>query len=179
MTEIANTYGQALYDLAKDEGLSRELLQQLQVLNTSFGAEPAFVQLLGTPTLPKEERCRILDCTFRGKVHPYLLNFLKILTEKGYIKHFSGCCQMYKQLYNSDNGILPVKAFTAVPLSDELRSKLTKKLSAVTGKTIELDCRIDPEVLGGVRLDWGGHQLDGTVRGRLEDIRNLLRTTVL
>ena len=129
--------------------------------------------------MPKEERVRILDDSFRGKLHPYVLNFLKVLTEKGYMKHFSGCCQMYKQQYNLDNGIVPVTAYTAVPLSDELRSKLTAKLSTVTGKTIELDCRIDPETLGGVRLDFDGKQVDGTVRRRLEDIRGLLKNTVL
>ena len=179
MTEVATTYGQAMYDLAREEGLAKDLLAQLTALEESLRAEPGFVQLLSTPNIPKEERVRILDDSFRGKLHPYVLNFLKVLTEKGYIKHFSGCCQMYKQQYNLDNGIVPVTAYTAVPLSDELRSKLTAKLSTVTGKTIELDCRIDPETLGGVRLDFDGKQVDGTVRRRLEDIRGLLKNTVL
>ena len=179
MTDVATTYGQALYDLARDEGLSQSLLAELTALSQSLQDEPGFAQLLSAPNIPKEERVRILDDSFRGKLHPYVLNFLKVLTEKGYMKHFSGCCQMYKQQYNQDNGIVPVTAYTAVPLSDELRSKLTAKLSTVTGKTIELDCRIDPETLGGVRLDFDGKQVDGTVRRRLEDIRGILKNTVL
>ena len=179
MTEVATTYGQAMYDLARDEGLAKELLGQLTTLNECLSGEPGFTQLLSTPNIPKEERVRILDDSFRGKLHPYVLNFLKGLTEKGYMKHFSGCCQMYKQQYNLDNGIVPVTAYTAVPLSDELRSKLTAKLSTVTGKTIELDCRIDPETLGGVRLDFDGMQVDGSGRRRLEHIRGLLKNTVL
>ena len=179
MTEIATTYGQAMYDLARDEGLAKDLLEELVALNESLTAESGFIQLLSTPNIPKEERVRILDDSFRGKLHPYVLNFLKVLTEKGYMKHFSGCCQMYKQQYNKDNGIVPVTAYTAVPLNEELRGKLTNKLSTVTGKTIELECRIDPETLGGVRLDFDGKQVDGTVRRRLEDIRGLLKNTVL
>ena len=70
-------------------------------------------------------------------------------------------------------------AFTALPLSDELRRKLTDKLSSLTGKTIELDCQVDAEVLGGVRLDFDGKQVDGTIRRRLEDIRGILKNTVL
>ena len=70
-------------------------------------------------------------------------------------------------------------AVTAAPLSDELRRKLESKLSAVSGKTIDLTCRVDPGILGGVRLDWDGKQLDGTVRRRLDDIRDILRNTVL
>ena len=179
MTEVATTYGQAMYDLARDEGKSRQILAELSVLDQSLSAEPEFIQLLSSPNIPKEERVQILDDSFRGKIDPYVLNFLKVLTEKGYMRHFSGCCQFYRQCYNKDNGIMPVIAYTAVPLSDELRRKLTAKLSTVTGKTIELDCRIDPETLGGVRLDFDGKQVDGTVRRRLEDIRGLLKNTVL
>ena len=179
MTEVATTYGQAMYDLARDEGKSQKILAELSVLDQSLKAAPEFLQLLSAPNIPKEERVQILDDSFRGKIDPYVLNFLKVLTEKGYMRHFSGCCQFFRQQYNKDNGIVPVVAYTAVPLSDELRRKLTAKLSTVTGKTIELDCRIDPETLGGVRLDFDGRQVDGTVRRRLEDIRGLLKNTVL
>ena len=179
MTEVATTYGQAMYDLARDEGKSQQILAELSALDQCLSNEQDFIQLLSSPNIPKEERVRILDDSFRGKIDPYVLNFLKILTEKGYIRHFSGCCKMYRQQYNQDNGIVPVVAYTAIPLSDELRRKLAAKLSTVTGKTIELDCRIDPETLGGVRLDFDGRQVDGTVRRRLEDIRSILKNTVL
>ena len=179
MTDAANVYGQALYELARDEGLSKKILQELKVLKESFQTEPAFVQLLCTPSIPKQERCQVLDSALRNQVHPYVLNFLKILTEKGYIRQFPGCCDAFAQQFNRDNGILQVTAFTALPLSDELRRKLADKLSKVTGKTIELDCRLDEECLGGVRLDFDGMQVDGTIRRRLEDIRGILKNTVL
>ena len=179
MTDIVNVYGQALYDLAKDENLTEEILGQLTVLNESFAAESAFVQLLCAPSIPKQERCQVLDNSLRGQVHPYVLNFLKILTEKGYMRHFSGCCRLFKQQYNEDHGILPVVAVTKLPLSDELRRKLADKLSEVTGKTVSLECRVDPECLGGVRLELDGIQVDGTIRHRLQEIRKLLKNTVL
>ena len=179
MTDAANVYGQALYELARDEGLAKRILDELNVLKTSFSQEPGFVQLLAAPSVPKQERCRIIDSSLRSQVHPYVLNFLKILTEKGYIRHFAGCCDAFKRQYNQDNGILEVTAVTAAALSDELRRKLSDKLSALSGKTIDLTCRVDPSTLGGVRLDWDGKQLDGTVRRRLDDIRDILRNTVL
>ena len=179
MTEVATTYGQAMYDLARDEGKSQQILAELSALDQSLSNEPGFIQLLSAPNIPKEERVRILDDSFRGKIDLYVLNFLKLLTEKGYIRHFSGCCKVYRQQYNKDNGIVPVVAYTAIPLSDELRRKLSDKLSTISGKTIDLTCRVDPSTLGGVRLDWDGKQLDGTVRRRLDDIRDILRNTVL
>ena len=179
MTEIANVYGGALYDLAKDENLADRLLNELRVLDQSFAQEPAFVRLLSSPSLAKPERCQVIEDSFRSNLHPYLVNFLKILTEKGYIRHFSGCCKVYRERYNIDNGILPVTAVTAVPLSDALRKKLTDKLTTVTGKRIELTCKVDPDCLGGVRLDYDGKRLDDTVSHRLDSIRGLLKNTVL
>ena len=80
MTQVGNVYGQALYSLAKDEGISNVVLEELQVLKKSFSDEPEFLRLLAAPNLTKEERCQILDNCLRGKVQPYVLNFLKILT---------------------------------------------------------------------------------------------------
>ena len=179
MTEIANVYGGALYDLAKDENLTEQLHKELGVLDASFTEEPAFVRLLSSVSLSKPERCQVLEDCFRDKLHPYVMNFLKILTEKGYIRHFSGCCKVYRERYNIDNGILPVTAVTAVPLSDALRKKLTDKLTTVTGKRIELTCKVDPDCLGGVRLDYDGKRLDDTVSHRLDAVRSLLKNTVL
>ena len=179
MTQAANTYAQALYDLAKEEGLGKTILEELSVLKTVFSENPEYSKLLSAPDLPKQERCGVLDEAFRGKVHPYVLNFLKILTEKGYIRHFSDCCKAYREQYNEDNGILPVVAVTAIPLTGEQAARLSDKLARVTGKNIALANRVDPACLGGVRLEFDGKQLDDTVEHRLAAIGSMLKSTVL
>ena len=179
MTQVGSVYGEALYALAVEESLSKQILEELSVLELSFRAEPDFIRLLGTPNLSVQERCRILDDSFRGKVQPYVLNFLKILTEKGYMRHFFDCCKAYEESYNRDNGILPVTAITAVSLNAAQVEKLTAKLCQITGKQVKLHNRVDPEVLGGVRLDYDGKRLDDTVSHRLDAVRSLLKNTVL
>lgn len=179
MTEVASVYGEALYDLAKAEGLSGDILGQIAALDVSFRQEPDFLRLLQTPNLSKQERCEIIDKSFQGKLHPYVLNFLKLLTEKGRMGHFSGCVEAYRQHYNLDNNILPVTAVTAVPLTKEQAERLSAKLSNITGKTIDLANRIDPAIMGGVRLDYDGKRLEDTVLHRLESIGALLKNTVL
>ena len=179
MTEVGNVYGGALYDLAAAESLSQEILSQLTVLNESFAQEPEFGKLLSAHHLPKAERCAVLDNSFNGKVHPYVLNFLKILTEKGYVRHFSDCCAAYRARYNEEHNILPVTAVTAVALSQIQSAQLTEKLEAITGKSVELTNRVDPSVLGGVRLDYDGKQTDDTLAHRLGELRSLLNNTIL
>ena len=179
MTEVGNVYGESLYELAKEENLTKLIGDQLAVLQQAFRQEPDFIRLLSSPNLTKTERCQILDDSFRGKVHGYLLNFLKILTEKGYMRYFSDCCDAYTEHYDQDNGILRVDAVSAVELTDAQKEKLMQKLSRITGKEIALRNRIDPAVLGGIRLDYDGQRLDDTVSHRLDAIRNVLNKTVL
>ena len=179
MTEVGSVYGGSLYDLAAEDGATSEILKQLQVLSESFSQEPAFLKLLSTHSLAKKERCKIIDEGFAGKVHPYVVNFLKILTEKGYVRHFSHCCDAYQVRYNQANNILPVTAVTAVALSENQSLRLQAKLQEQTGKTIALTNRVDPGVLGGVRLDFDGKCVDDTLAHRLESIRSLLNNTIL
>ena len=78
MTETAKVYGDALYDLTVSEGLTEGTLGELRALDAAFSGEPAFLTLLSTPSISKEERSQVLDRSFRGKLSPYTLNFLKL-----------------------------------------------------------------------------------------------------
>lgn len=179
MTDVGSVYGEALYGLCRDEGLAAEVLKELAVLEESFAQTPEFIRLLTTPALGKAERCEIVDQSFRGRLQPYLLNFLKILTEKGYMRHFSDCCGAYRDCYNKDHNILPVTATTAQALTQDQAKRLAEKLSTITGKTVQLHNRIDGAVIGGVRLDYDGKRLDDTIAGRMDSIRSMLKNTVL
>ena len=179
MTQAGNIYGESLYSLAAEEKVEKTILDQLQVLHQSFAAEPDFIRLLSAPNVSKAERCQILDSSFRGKVHPYVLNFMKILTEKGYMRHFADCCDAYRSSYNRDHGILVVTAVSAVALTQAQQAKLMAKLASITGKTIQLVNKVDPACYGGLRLNYDGKCIDDTVAHRLDAVRDLLKNTVL
>lgn len=179
MTNVATVYGEALYALARDEKLTDAILPQLEMLEQCFDRQPDYLDLLNCQSLPKQERCALLDESIASSIHPYLLNFLKILVEKGYIRQFSPCCNVYRQSYYRDNGILPVTAVTALPLSREQTQRLSDKLSAQTGKTILLTNKVDKELLGGMRLNYDGKQVEDSIANRLENIRQTLKNTVL
>lgn len=179
MTEVARTYGGALYELARDESLGKRLLEELTVCVGLFRENPELTRLLSTPSIPKAERREVLERCFGGRVHEYLLSFMKILLDRGSIGEMPGCAAAYRERFNEDNGILAVTAVTAVPMTPELRRRLESKLAGTFKKTIELTSRVDPAVLGGMRLELDGRRYDGTVRNRLDEIRRLLSGTVL
>ena len=179
MNRIGTLYGQGLYALAREEGLEADILQQLQTLEEAFSQEPTFLKLLSSANVPKQDRTQILDESFREKVHIYVLNFLKLLTEKGHIAHFAQCFESYRAQYNEDRGILQVRAVSAVALTPAQQETLTEKLTAITGKKIQLVCKVDASVLGGVRLSYNGVQVDGTVESRLQAMEKMLKNTIL
>ncbi len=179
MTQAGIVYGQALYALAREESLDDTILQQLQLVSSCFDAEPDYLRLLGSVSLSKPERCQLLDESLGAGLHPYLLNFLKILVEQGKIRYFSQCFAAYQQEYYRDHNILPVTAVTAVALSQPQAQRLTEKLASITGKEILLSNQVDASLLGGVRLDYDGKQLEDSIAQRMQNVRRLLKNTVL
>ena len=172
MTETARMYGGSLYDLAAEEGLEVRILGELDEVTALIKGSPDYLHLLSIPSIPKKERCALLDEAFRGQVHLYVLNFLKILCEKGTLRELPGCARAYRVRYNQAHGILEAVAVTAIPMTEEQTARLHEKLEAVTGKRIDLKTKVDPAVLGGIRLDIEGTELDGTVKNRLASLRS-------
>ena len=105
MTEIARMYGGSLYDLAAEEGLETRILDELDEAAKLIRDDPEYLRLLSTPSIPKKERCALLDEAFRGQVHLYVLNFLKILCENGTLRELPGCARAYRIRYNAAHGI--------------------------------------------------------------------------
>ena len=174
MTELAREYGDGLYLLAEEENLSREFLEQLLALKSLFREQPDFVRLLGNMSLSKEERVKILDSVLCGQVHPYLLNFLKILCERCALNEYEGCLAAFKTLYNQAHGIVEATVTTAVPLDDEQRARMTEKLSKMTDKVVVLVEKVDESLIGGVLLEMNGQRYDNTLKNRLKSIHSAM-----
>ena len=68
MTEQSREYGEGLYALCAEEALSGDVLEELDVLNGSFKAQPDYLRLLSNMSLGREERLGILDKTLRGTI---------------------------------------------------------------------------------------------------------------
>ena len=179
MTETARMYGGSLYDLAAEEGLDERILGELDGVTALLNGDAEYLHLLSIPSIPKKERCGLLDEALRGQVHLYVLNFLKILCEKGTLRELGGCTRAYRIRYNEAHGILEATATSAIALTEQQVKSLHEKLEKLTGKTIDLKTKVDPAVLGGIRLDIEGTELDGTVQNRLAALRRDIASVTL
>ena len=73
MTQAARVYGGSLYDLATEEKLDGQIMEQMNEIRQIFRENPGYLKLLGEPAIPQEERIKLLDEAFGGQVEPYLL----------------------------------------------------------------------------------------------------------
>ena len=133
MTELEKTYGDALYQLALEERLEEELLEQMNGVCALLRESPEYLRLIGSRALAKAERLALLDEAFGGKVHPYLLNFMKILCERGAFERIGGCKDAFVIAYNERHGIVPARVVSATPLNAQQEKRLIEALEKKTG----------------------------------------------
>lgn len=173
MTALEKEYGDAIYALAAEEDCLDEVLESLELAARAFEENPGYLALVQNPALSKEERLSLLDQAFEG-AHPYARNLLKLLCERSALNLCAGCLEQLRSLVYAQRGILPVEVISAVALTGQQQEALRAKLEAKTGKSVLLQSKLDPTVLGGVKLRYEGKELDGTAAGRLGALRQLL-----
>ena len=179
MTERAGIYGGSLYDLAAEEKLTEPIKEQLLALKAIFRENPDYLKLLSEPAIKKVERLDMIDKAFGGSCEQYLINFLKLLCERGLLGEYEGCCETFVRRYNSDNGIAEALVTSAVKLSDKQLSALKAGLEKKSGKKVEILEKVDPKVLAGIKVELDGVQLDGTLSGRLAGVQKKLDEAIL
>ena len=174
MTHFAREYGDALYELAREEGLEEQILEQLKLTTDCLDAQRDYVRLLCARNLEVAARISLLDEAFGGSLHPYLLNFMKLLTGRGAMHYFFECAEVYRTRFNEDHGIARATAVSAAPLTPEQTRALVQKLEKISGKRIELNTRVDASLIGGMQVDLEGRRYDNSIRTRLERMRRTL-----
>ena len=179
MTNTAVIYGDSLYDLCAEENLTGELLSQTGAVKDIFEDNPDYIRVLNEPSLPKADRLKLLDEAFGGKIHAYLLNFLKLLCEKGIIAEYCNCAKQYNKRYCMDNGIVEATVTSAVRLSEQQKEKLTARLEKISGKKVVLIEKIDDKFIAGLKVDMDGKQYDGTVSERINTIRKAVSDIIV
>lgn len=175
---IRKVYAEALFGAALEDGVLDTVRKELDELDGLFAGSPEFLTMLASPALTPAEKSGILETTFGGKVEAHLYNFLRILSDKERAGAFPQIAGEFRALCRDHDGILLVKASTAVPMDDSQKAKLSEKLAAMTGKKIELKNIVDPALLGGMVLRYEGSEIDGSVKERIHSLRRRLQNTI-
>ena len=172
MNDIVREYAAGLFALAEEDGAGERILAETTALTPLITRD--YRRLLSDPAVPKADRLRMVEEAFGGRVHPYLLNFIRLMTERGLAAEIPGCFREYGRLWREANNVLQVRAESASALTPEQRERLEERLGARTGQRVEVEYAVNPALLGGMRLFYDNRQLDDTIRRRLTDIAEKL-----
>ena len=100
---VSERYALSLYEVAQDEKQEKLYLDQLTEVCAAFDSEPDFLKMLTTPSIAAEDKQKVLKTVFEGRIEPFLLNFLMLVTDKGRIGLIHEMCQAYKEQYYFEN----------------------------------------------------------------------------
>ena len=178
-SEVQREYGGALWMLAVEDGVTEPMLGDVRALREVLTETPEYIRLIRCPDVPLDTRISLLDTAFRGQVCDHVLHFMQLLAERGHFGCLPDCLDEYCRRYDEANNIVNVTVVSAVPLTREQKDALGKKLSQRLCKNVRLTAKVDPSVLGGLRVETEGASMDDTVRSRIESIRESLLHTVL
>ena len=140
----------------------------------SIVSDERVARILANPALALEQRTEMVGKIFGNVVSPPVLNLIKLMIRRGRIHGMPRLAAEFRRLDNARQGITLATATSAAPLTkDEVRA-LTRRMEQFTGGRVELEVQVDPSLLGGVVVRLGDRLIDGSVRGRLERLRNQL-----
>ncbi len=173
-TGAARRYARALLDTAREKKEDAAALRQaLDGAVGALGAHPDLRDVLAHPAVSIDKKKKIVEALFADE--PALLRRLvALLVERDRLPLLPRIAELYAALHNEQRGVVAAHVASAVALGEAERTALADAIRKATGHEVELTTRVDPEVLGGVRVTMGGRVYDGTVRAQLAAMRQRL-----
>lgn len=172
MALIAKRYAEALLDIALRENALESYRQQLQTLAGIFAGQEDLRIFLHNPRVHKGIKKETITEIFGNKLDQQLLNFLILLLDKGRLGNIGQISSEFDRLANRKQNILDLTIISAAPVDEQQVEKIKEKyVRLYDASSAKVRQEIDKSVIGGVKVKIGDKVIDGTVKGRLESLR--------
>ena len=173
----ARRYARALFSLANDGNEIAAVGEQLGNMHALFEDNAELRDALFRPLHPVEQRSAVLRsvCDL-ASLQSTVKNFMLYLIDQRRLVDFDTIVDEYRRLADEAAGRLRAEIVTSSPLTDEQRGRLERALSARTGQTVELEVKVDPELIGGAVATVGGVVFDGSLKTQLSQLRESLQS---
>lgn len=172
---VSRRYAKALFEIGREQDALDDIERELTEVDATIAGEKEARDALFHPLIPVEEKVQLVERLFKGRVGPVTLNFLKLLVEKKRERYLSSILTEYKELVARAKKILKVEAVFAREPRPDVVAGVKERLAAVTGNQIDLRVTVEPRLIGGLVLRVGDKRLDGSIRTRLEVLRQRIK----
>jgi F-type H+-transporting ATPase subunit delta len=169
-----STYAEALFEAAKERDELEAVLEDLRDFVAALDESEELRLFFYGGQIPEREKRKAIDALTEG-MSLSTRNFLKLLSDNGREEILYEVLLRYEELVKEHLGRIEVEVTTAVELSDEALDRLKERLGRILeGREVILETRVDPDLLGGAVFRFGGRMMDGSIRGRLESLRETM-----
>ena len=172
-TTIARPYADAAFQTARDENALARWSEMVK-LARAIGEDPQMVDALTSPRLDGDDKAALFLSIAGDRFSEPMRNFVRVLIEADRIELLPEIAQLFESLRNDAEGVAQATIESALPLSDAQVAQITEALAKRFGKRIEAATSINPALIGGARIAVGDAVIDGSVRGKLEQMKHSL-----
>ncbi|MFN2489185.1 MAG: ATP synthase F1 subunit delta [Actinomycetota bacterium] len=173
--ELVHGYAEALFNVVRAEGELDRVEDELYRFGKLVDSNYELKQALEDRAIDRAQRVKVLDELLSEKVSPHTLGLLSFIVSQGRARQLPQILEELTTLAAEARNSVLAEVRTAIPLDQEQRDELTRALEKSTGKKVELKVIVDPSVIGGVVAQIGDTVIDGTVRHRLEQLKEQVR----
>ncbi len=170
-------YATAIFQIAEAEGalarVSDELFHFAKAVEQNHELRSALTDI----ALPAERKQALVEEILGERALPQTKHILEFVVSQGRARELSDIVNSLSELAAEARQSVLAEVRTAVPLDDDLKARLADAIGKATGKHIDLKVVVDESVVGGIYAKVGDQVIDGTVRRRLQELKEQLATT--
>ena len=170
MNQIAQTYAEALFSLGLEDKKLTKLQDEGKTLSEIIHDNEDFLLLIDSRFMSREERQDIASKILKD-FDEDIVNFVKVLIANNRTNYIKDVLEAFNSLCNEYKGVKEGLIYSAFPLNKEIINKIKNKISQIEGMDVELISRIDPSLIGGVKVVINSHVYDGSIKNQLEKMQ--------
>ncbi len=177
---LARIYAGSLFELAKQQGgpeACEGTLGELEDILEIARGNAQFAEFLSSMILSAKEREGSLKNILQGRVSDLTYKFFQVLNEKERLGHLPAIVAAYEQMVQHTYGRVEVDVYTAAPIDQNEMGAIRARLQSMLGKEPVLHAYVEPEMIGGLRLQIGDQLIDGSIRTQLRRLQDNISST--
>lgn len=175
MKDTSKAYAEALFAIAMEKSKVQEYAKNLETITEILRENTDYPMYLATPALPLSERISAIEEAFGNEMPEDVVSFLKLLCEHNQFTKLPEIIEEFFKLEMAISNTTTVTVASKIPLTDEQKEKLTKKLEAKYRKNVCPIYQVDESLLGGLKITTEDQIIDGSVQKRLQRIKEVMK----
>lgn len=174
ITIIADRYAEAMLKIAEENNALDFIKNDFPLIDNTLKQNEEFKNFLEHPLIPRSDKKDVIEKLFKDKVSPYLINLIKLLLDRNRMYIFSAIAQSFIKQFNKKFNIISAQIITAIDIDDHMKGVIQHKLSTLLSKHVDVNTKLDPDIIAGVVIKVEDKIIDGSIKGRLESIQRTI-----